>query len=57
MVKSRPSAIASRVTIPQSLAWCLFTRGIRRDSARAQINIEGNQELGEKVLGLTAIVA
>jgi uncharacterized protein (TIGR03083 family) len=47
---------ASRVRIPQELAWRLFTKGIDRDSARAQIEIEGNRELGEKVLQLTAIV-
>jgi uncharacterized protein (TIGR03083 family) len=57
MVKNPPGVIVSRVTIPQSLAWRLFTRGIERDSARTQITIEGDQELGEKVLGLTAIVA
>jgi len=47
---------ASRVTIPQELAWRVFTKGIDRDSARAQIEIEGNRDLGEKVLHLTAIV-
>jgi uncharacterized protein (TIGR03083 family) len=49
-------AVASRVTIPQQLAWRVFTKGIDRDSARAQIQIEGNRDLGEKVLRLTAIV-
>jgi uncharacterized protein (TIGR03083 family) len=48
--------LASRVTIPQELAWRVFTKGIDRDSARAQIEIEGNRDFGEKVLGLTAIV-
>jgi uncharacterized protein (TIGR03083 family) len=47
---------ASRVTIPQELAWRVFTKGIDRDSARAQIAVEGNRDLGEKVLQLTAIV-
>jgi uncharacterized protein (TIGR03083 family) len=47
---------ASRVTIPQELAWRVFTKGIDRDSARARIEIEGNRDLGEKVLHLTAIV-
>jgi uncharacterized protein (TIGR03083 family) len=48
--------VASRVTIPQALAWRLFTKGIDRNSARAQIQIDGDRDLGEKVLGLTAIV-
>jgi hypothetical protein len=34
----------------------VFTRGVDRDSARAQIAIEGNRDLGEHVLQLTAIV-
>jgi len=47
---------ASRVTIPQELAWRIFTKGIDRDSARAQISVEGDRDLGERVLQLTAIV-
>jgi uncharacterized protein (TIGR03083 family) len=48
--------VACRVIIPETLAWRLFTKGVNRDSARAQIAIEGNRDLGEKVLHLTAIV-
>jgi uncharacterized protein (TIGR03083 family) len=47
---------AARVTIPQQLAWRLFTKGIDRDSARAQLEFAGDQDLGEKVLNLTAVV-
>jgi uncharacterized protein (TIGR03083 family) len=47
---------ASRVKIPQELAWRVFTKGIDRESARAQVAVEGNRDLGEKVLQLTAIV-
>ncbi len=54
---SRPDKkVASRVTIPQELAWRVFTKGIDRDSARRQIAIDGNRDLGGKVLDLTAIV-
>lgn len=49
-------AVASRVTIPQALAWRLFTKGMDRNTARAQIQIDGDRDLGEKVLDLTAIV-
>ncbi len=49
--------LASQVTIPQELAWRIFTRGIDPESARAQIKIAGDPHLGEKVLTLTAIVA
>lgn len=48
--------LTSRVRIPQELAWRVFTKGVSRDSARAQILIEGNRDLGAKVLQLIAIV-
>ena len=55
-VSAPDEKFASRVTIPQELAWRVFTKGIDRDSARAQVAIEGNRDLGERVLQLTAIV-
>jgi uncharacterized protein (TIGR03083 family) len=55
-VKASNGDFAARVTIPQELAWRLFTKGIDRDSARKQITVEGNRALGEKVLDLVAIV-
>jgi uncharacterized protein (TIGR03083 family) len=56
LVKPSGEKPASRVTVPQELAWRIFTKGIDRDSARAQITVEGNRHLGDKVLQLTAIV-
>ncbi|MGB7848369.1 MAG: maleylpyruvate isomerase N-terminal domain-containing protein [Candidatus Acidiferrum sp.] len=55
-VKQPAGDFAARVTIPQDLAWRVFTKGVDRDSARAQITVEGSRVLGEKVLQLTAIV-
>jgi uncharacterized protein (TIGR03083 family) len=55
-VKDFAGDFASRVTIPQALAWRIFTKGIDRDSARAQVEVSGNRNLGEPVLSLTAIV-
>jgi hypothetical protein len=53
----KPTGVwASRVTIPQELAWRVFTKGVDRDAARAQIKIEGDRDLAGKVLELTAIV-
>jgi len=57
LVRPAQTEFAARVTIPQELAWRIFTKGIDRNSARAQVHIEGNQSLGENVLKLTAIVA
>lgn len=51
-----PEKPAAHVTIPQKIAWRVFTKGIDRDFARAQTTIEGDSKLGEKILSLTAIV-
>jgi uncharacterized protein (TIGR03083 family) len=48
---------ACRVAIPEELAWRIFTKGIDRRAAREQVAIEGDTDLGQKILGLTAIVA
>ena len=56
LVKESVGSFACRVTIPQELAWRLFTKGIDRHSARSQVRIEGNRELGESILHLRAIV-
>jgi uncharacterized protein (TIGR03083 family) len=57
LVEDSVDEFAARVSIPQSLAWRIFTKGIDRQSAREQIEIHGDPGLGEKVLELTAIVA
>jgi len=57
LVKESATAPAVRATIPQEIAWRIFTKGIDRDLAREQVKIEGDQRLGNLVLELTAIVA
>jgi uncharacterized protein (TIGR03083 family) len=56
LVPRSGSDFTARVTVPQELAWRLFTKGIDRSSARAQLEIDGDRDLGEKILNLTAIV-
>jgi uncharacterized protein (TIGR03083 family) len=48
---------AAQVNMPENLAWRIFTKGIDRASARTQVEIRGDLNLGAKVLELTAIVA
>lgn len=48
--------IASTVSIPQELAWRIFTRGIDLESARRHCRAQGDRALGEVALHLTAIV-
>jgi uncharacterized protein (TIGR03083 family) len=47
----------SHTIIPQEIAWRVFTRGIDRAAARAQVVVTGEHELGLRVLDMTAIVA
>jgi uncharacterized protein (TIGR03083 family) len=47
---------ASRVVIPQELAWRVFTKGIDRREALAHSSLEGDRALGERIFNLTAIV-
>lgn len=54
---SDPTPTTTRITIPEALAWRLFTRGIDRNTARAQVHIDGDPTLAEPVLQLTSIVA
>ena len=48
--------IAARVTLPQAIAWRVFTKGIDREEARAEMRFEGDAALAEGILRLTAIV-
>jgi uncharacterized protein (TIGR03083 family) len=47
---------ASTLTIPQEIAWRIFTKGIDRSSAIARIQVEGDEQLGYHILTLKAIV-
>ncbi|HEX7330775.1 MAG TPA: maleylpyruvate isomerase N-terminal domain-containing protein [Pyrinomonadaceae bacterium] len=57
LIKESTVEPAARVTIPQEIAWRVFTKGIDRDLAREQIRIEGDPHLGNQVLELTAVIA
>ncbi|HEY6268657.1 MAG TPA: maleylpyruvate isomerase N-terminal domain-containing protein [Candidatus Acidoferrum sp.] len=47
----------SETTIPQDIAWRIFTKGIDRESALSQLNITGDTKLGQYVLGMISVVA
>jgi uncharacterized protein (TIGR03083 family) len=57
LVKESDAKPAARVTIPQEIAWRIFTKGIDRDAAREHVKIEGDPHLASVVLELTAVVA
>ena len=49
--------IVSKTTIPEEIAWRIFTKGIYRDTARQRVVIAGDERIGSAVLGSIAIVA
>ena len=56
LAASHTGDFAARVTIPQEIAWRVFTKGIARADARSLCVIAGDAALGGKILELTAIV-
>lgn len=48
---------AAEVTIPQEIAWRLFTKGIGKEEARGQMDFHGEPDLGLPVLHLLAVMA
>jgi len=48
---------ASETTIPQEIAWRMFTKGIDRESALSQVKVTGDVALGLHVLGTVSIIA
>lgn len=53
---SSSGEIAATVSIPQELAWRLFTKGLSPEAAREHVELRGDRALGEVVLRFTAIV-
>jgi hypothetical protein len=56
LVAASPITPACRVSIPQEIAWRIFTKGIDRAAAEAQAWVEGDRRLAEPVLSMVAIV-
>jgi uncharacterized protein (TIGR03083 family) len=47
----------AEVAIPQEIAWRIFTKGIDRESALAQVRVNGEERAGLHVLNMLSIVA
>lgn len=56
LVGSPAGDLISETTIPQEIAWRIFTKGIDREAARAQVRVSGDAEIGLHILNLVAIV-
>jgi len=46
----------SETTIPQEIAWRIFTKGIDRETAARQVTVTGDRALGSLVLQMVSIV-
>jgi hypothetical protein len=46
----------TETTIPQEIAWQIFTKGIDHESAKRQVQVQGDRELGLHVLTMICIV-
>jgi hypothetical protein len=46
----------SETTIPQEIAWRIFTKGIDRETATSQVTVTGDRDLGSHVMSMIAIV-
>jgi uncharacterized protein (TIGR03083 family) len=57
MLASEPvGTIVTTVTIPQDIAWRIFTKGLAREDAGAHVRVTGEATLGNHVLSMLAIV-
>jgi uncharacterized protein (TIGR03083 family) len=46
----------SETTMPQDIAWRIFTKGIDRESAAAQVSVAGDRDLGSHIMSMVAII-
>src|SRR5947207_6114992 len=57
LTESERGKPAAGITIPQEIAWRIFTKGIDRASASSQASITGDSVLALPVLGMVSIVS
>jgi uncharacterized protein (TIGR03083 family) len=56
LVSSAIGEKISETTIPQEIAWRIFTKGITREAAKSQVHVTGDAEIGLHILGMVSIV-
>ncbi len=48
--------LAAETTIPQEIAWRIFTKGVGREEARKLVRVSGDEKLGGHILTMVSIV-
>ena len=56
LITSPAGETTSEVTIPQEIAWRIFTKGITPEEARIQVHIAGDEAVGLHILKMISIV-
>jgi len=56
LIASPAGKKTSETTIPQEIAWRIFTKGISPEEAGAQVQVSGDPETGLHILGMKSIV-
>lgn len=56
LLQGPAACLVAEVTIPQEIAWRIFTKGIDRAAARAQVKVAGDETLGLHILSMIAII-
>jgi uncharacterized protein (TIGR03083 family) len=56
LVSSAIGEKISETTIPQEIAWRIFTKGITQEAAKSQVRVTGDTETGLHILGMVSIV-
>ena len=56
LVSSAIGGKISETTIPQEIAWRIFTKGITQEAAKSQVHVTGDTEIGLHILGMVSIV-
>lgn len=56
LVDVPPVEPSSETTIPQDMAWLIFTKGLSLEMAVSQVQVRGDEELGRHVVQMIAIV-
>lgn len=55
-VEAQQGRHLSETTIPQEIAWRIFTKGIDRESAARHVTVTGDREIGSHILSMLAII-
>jgi uncharacterized protein (TIGR03083 family) len=56
LISSPAGETISKTSIPQEIAWRIFTKGITRQDAEAQLRVTGDKRVGLHVLSVVSIV-